>query len=80
MENNQADDNLRDSTYLDPIIDGRPHYVEIENREELNERSVPCDLMPKQNEEIIKLSLGSKSCHFLVHESNDVISMNVKPI
>lgn len=78
VENNQADDNLRDSTYLDPIIDGRPHYVEIENQEELNEQSVLCDLIPKQNEEIPKLSLRSKSCHFLVHESNDVVSRNVK--
>lgn len=74
VENNQADENLRDSTYLDPIIDGRPHYVEIENQEELNEPSV----MPKQNEEIVQLSLRSKSCYFLVHKPNDVISMNVK--
>lgn len=74
VDNNQADDNRRDSTYLDPIIDGRPHYVEIENQEELNEQSV----MPKPNEEIIQLSLRSKSCYFLVHKPNDVISMNVK--
>lgn len=69
LDDNQVIENLRDSTYLEPVFEGRQHYDEIENNEEI----VDPGFVKIPNEEIIQQSPCPKSPHFLVHVPNVIV-------
>lgn len=71
-ESNQAIENRHDSTYIEPVFEASLHYNEIENKEEIIEHMISDVFVQQQNEEAIILSPSSKSCHFLIHDKNNV--------
>lgn len=71
-ERNQAIENRHDSTYIEPIFEASPHYNEIENKDEIIEHMKSDVFVQQQNEEVVILSPRSKSCHFLVHDENNL--------
>lgn len=71
-EINQSIENDHDSTYLEPVFEASLHYNEIENKEETTEHMISDVFVQQQDEEVIIFSPCSKSCHFLVHDGNNV--------
>lgn len=80
LNTNRSTNSLRDSSYLEPLVDARSHYDEIENQDEIKAEEISQLFNQKLNEENVLLFPRSKSCNLPVLVNGDIIGYNDKTI